>query len=421
MAQTIKLKRSNQSDSSGVPTTSQLELGEVAINTYHGKMYIKKSDEADPNPTEAIVEVGTVADGSITNAKLGNQAVTGDKIFANTIASGNMANNSIFTAAIADGQVTTSKLANGAVTNTKIASGAVSNSNLAGSISADKLADTYITEVSDDTTPQLSGNLDCNNKHVRNIDKLSVGTNTSLSTADFYVSGYKTAEENELVRIVNNNSSSGADGRIITFYTSTNFQGSVGTAYVPYGQGVYFSSNGCGLRATTQYTTDIVSPCNSIGEDKHDDVDLGSSSNSFDDVYATGGVTTSSDRTLKQDIETLSEAERRVAVACKGLLRKYRLISRVEEKGDDARIHFGIIAQDLEDAFTAEGLDAGRYGMFTCTDWWEGEETRTLEDGTEDTYTGKFYDEETAPEDSVKHTIRGVRYSELLAFIIAAL
>jgi len=63
MAQTIKLKRSNQSDSTGVPTTSQLELGEVAINTHHGKMYIKKSDEADPNPTEEIVEVGKIAKG----------------------------------------------------------------------------------------------------------------------------------------------------------------------------------------------------------------------------------------------------------------------------------------------------------------------------------------------------------------------
>ena len=28
------------------------------------------------------------------------------------------------------------------------------------------------------------------------------------------------------------------------------------------------------------------------------------------------------------------------------------------KKGDDARIHFGIIAQDLQDAFKAEGLDA---------------------------------------------------------------
>ena len=52
MAQTIKLKRSATQGAS--PTTSQLELGEVAINTYDGKMYIKKN----VGGTESIVEVG---------------------------------------------------------------------------------------------------------------------------------------------------------------------------------------------------------------------------------------------------------------------------------------------------------------------------------------------------------------------------
>ena len=40
MAQTIKLKRSGTQNA--VPSTSQLALGEVALNTYDGKMYIKK-------------------------------------------------------------------------------------------------------------------------------------------------------------------------------------------------------------------------------------------------------------------------------------------------------------------------------------------------------------------------------------------
>jgi len=41
MAQTIKLKRSNTSGA--IPTSGQLELGEVAINTADGKMYFKDS------------------------------------------------------------------------------------------------------------------------------------------------------------------------------------------------------------------------------------------------------------------------------------------------------------------------------------------------------------------------------------------
>jgi hypothetical protein len=124
--------------------------------------------------------------------------------------------------------------------------------------------------------------------------------------------------------------------------------------------------------------------------------DLGISNRRFDDIYATNGTIQTSDRNEKQDIEVLNDAEQRVAQACKGLLRKFRWKDSVAEKGDDARIHFGIIAQDLQDAFTAEGLDAGRYAMFISSTW---------------------TDEETGEE----RTRLGVRYPELLAFIISAL
>jgi hypothetical protein len=51
MAQTIKLKRS--ATSGAVPTTSALALGEMAINTHDGKVYIKKDDGA-----ESVIQVG---------------------------------------------------------------------------------------------------------------------------------------------------------------------------------------------------------------------------------------------------------------------------------------------------------------------------------------------------------------------------
>ena len=123
---------------------------------------------------------------------------------------------------------------------------------------------------------------------------------------------------------------------------------------------------------------------------------LGAGSARFKDIYATNGTIQTSDANEKQDVAELNEAERRVAVAAKGLLRKFRWIDSVEAKGDEARIHFGIIAQDLQAAFEAEGLDAGRYAMFIHSTW---------------------TDEETGEERSRM----GVRYSELLAFIIAAL
>lgn len=52
MANTIKLRRS--STAGAVPTTQQLSLGELAINTTDGKMYLKK----EVSGTEAIVQIG---------------------------------------------------------------------------------------------------------------------------------------------------------------------------------------------------------------------------------------------------------------------------------------------------------------------------------------------------------------------------
>ena len=52
MASTIKLRRS--ATSGAIPTTSQLALGELAMNTFDGKLFLK----TDQSGTEAIVEVG---------------------------------------------------------------------------------------------------------------------------------------------------------------------------------------------------------------------------------------------------------------------------------------------------------------------------------------------------------------------------
>lgn len=55
MPQTIKLKRS--STEGQAPSAGDLALGEVAINTYDGKMYIKKDTGTVGTPVESIVEI----------------------------------------------------------------------------------------------------------------------------------------------------------------------------------------------------------------------------------------------------------------------------------------------------------------------------------------------------------------------------
>ena len=189
--------------------------------------------------------------------------------------------------------------------------------------------------------------------------------------------------------ILNN---TGTDSSIIQFSKDGTTVGSIGTDN---SGDLFIGNDDTGVLFAGG--SDAILPWNPSTPAARDDaIDLGNASNRFDDIYATNGTIQTSDRNEKQDIAELSDAEQRVAVAAKGLLRKFRWRDAVEAKGDEARTHFGIIAQDLQAAFAAEGLDAGDYAMFISSTW---------------------TDEETGEE----RTRMGVRYSELLAFIIAAI
>ena len=87
MANTIILKRS--ATPSKVPTTAQLALGEVAINTFDGRMFIKKDDG-----TPSVVEIGGVTS---VNGK------TGDAVLSTTDV--NEGSNQYFTTARARASV----------------------------------------------------------------------------------------------------------------------------------------------------------------------------------------------------------------------------------------------------------------------------------------------------------------------------
>ncbi len=228
-----------------------------------------------------------------------------------------------------------------------------------------------------------------------------------------------------------------ADGSgIIIRHTGNSYNAGFQTRYW-YGNTMLSNSGSTGTAYGVLVSSSNLYPAQSgvSGLYRDNAVDLGHSSARWDDVYATNGTIQTSDEREKQDIETLSEAEQRVAVAAKGLLRKFRWKDKVAAKGDDARIHFGIIAQDLEAAFTAEGLDPSKYAMFIKTEWWVGDkvypavEEETDEEGNviteaveESTDPEHHYDNQAdAPDDAVYHYRMGIRYSELLAFIISAI
>ncbi len=139
-----------------------------------------------------------------------------------------------------------------------------------------------------------------------------------------------------------------------------------------------------------------------------DYMNIGSGSKRFDDIYATNGSILTSDEREKQDIRDLSEAEKAVAARIKGLMKAFRFKSAVEKKGDDARIHFGVMAQQVAQVFRDEGLDPERYALFYYDEWDETPEIRDEEGNVISQYSpsGNRY---------------GIRYNELLAFVIGAL
>jgi hypothetical protein len=122
---------------------------------------------------------------------------------------------------------------------------------------------------------------------------------------------------------------------------------------------------------------------------------MGIATNRWSVIYAGTGTINTSDATQKQDVADLTVAEQAVAKSIKGLIKTFRFKDAIAQKGDDARTHVGVMAQDVAAAFAEQGLDANKYGMFCA-----------------DTYVD---------EDGAEQTVYGVRYEELLAFVISAL
>ena len=140
--------------------------------------------------------------------------------------------------------------------------------------------------------------------------------------------------------------------------------------------------------------------------DQDDTADLGRASERWKTVYATTGAIDTSDETEKQDIRDANDAEMRVARAIKSSFKMFRFKEAVTKKGNDARLHFGVIAQDVKAAFEAEGLDPTQYGIFCSDTWWVDADGNTYE----------------APGEGLTEVTRlGVRYTELLAFVVAAI
>jgi hypothetical protein len=211
-------------------------------------------------------------------------------------------------------------------------------------------------------------------------------------------------------------------------------------------------------------------PSNINGTAVDNTYDCGHSSYRWDDIRATNGTIQTSDANEKQQIAALTDVEMTAAKAISQLFKTYKWNSAVETKGDAARTHTGVIAQDVEAAMTAAGLNAGDYAFFISDTWWEtqtevpaveavdavdavyedvvipaveeeldedgnviveaqpertehrlvSEGIRAVEAVAAYTRTDVYDTAEEAPEGATERTRMGIRYPELLAFIGAA-
>jgi len=190
-----------------------------------------------------------------------------------------------------------------------------------------------------------------------------------------------------------------SDGSIVKFSKDGTVVGSIGSRIGD----IFINTGNTGLRFY-DVNSQII-PVNSTGLNRDNAIDLGNSVVRFDDIFATNGTIQTSDQNEKQQIASLTDAEITAAKAISKLFKTFKWKDKVAAKGDAARTHTGVIAQDVEAAMTDAGLDAGDYAFFISTDW------HVDADGNE---------VEADAEGAIAKNRKGIRYPELLAFVGAA-
>jgi hypothetical protein len=95
---------------------------------------------------------------------------------------------------------------------------------------------------------------------------------------------------------------------------------------------------------------------------------LGAAANRWSTVYAATGVINTSDAREKTPLQPIPANVKRAVRRVIAQVGVFQWLEAVERKGSDrARLHVGVTAQTVRDAFIAEGEDPGRWGLY-CED-----------------------------------------------------
>lgn len=101
---------------------------------------------------------------------------------------------------------------------------------------------------------------------------------------------------------------------------------------------------------------------------------VGTGTNRISQLFAGTTTISTSDEREKEQISAIQDA----ALDAWGNVqwRSFKYSNAVSEKGDDARTHTGVVAQEVKAAFEAEGLDPFEWGVL-CYDEWEAQDEIT--------------------------------------------
>jgi len=164
----------------------------------------------------------------------------------------------------------------------------------------------------------------------------------------------------------------------------------------------YLSFTGLDIGAKIRFHQNII-PASS---DSSVHLNIGDPNNKVGDYFGVNGVINTSDAREKCLISDLDGMEKKCAIELKGLVKKYKWKSSVQEKGEnEARWHFGWIAQEVWECFTRHGLNPSEYGC-NCYDQWDAEYKNVDGKEIEITPAGDRY---------------GIRKEEILAFIVSSI
>ena len=162
---------------------------------------------------------------------------------------------------------------------------------------------------------------------------LLVGTtSTTVGAGGSGVTGFRVDGANGIVQAAASGNTSGifnrtsSDGDIVSLRkdgTEVGVMGAVG------GQMFVGSST-----TTWRFlpSSDAIIPANGAGNGRDNAIDLGTASARMDTIFAGTSTINTSDRNEKQNEATISDAEKKVAIAAKGLLKKFKFKSAVTEK-----------------------------------------------------------------------------------------